>query len=449
MPARRERGGCLYERVPPPCYDSFPPGGARDEKAMNTRKVVITHALRSPMGALHGAFAGGGPVTLGVEIVQALLRHAGLKPSVVEQVWFGQARPDPEQGNVAGVVAYRAGIPVEAPAFTINVGAASGLQAILTAARAVLSGEVEVALAGGVDCSSSVPRLAEKGMEAQYGPGGLWCALLQEPCGMAAEHLAAKFHVSTGAMLEFARLSRERARTARVQGSLDAQIAPVHVRTGKDISRSLRSDEYLLTPPDPPPGFPFRPEGGLVPGPSVAPLADGAAAVLLMSKEEALRRGFQPLVQVGMGRAAGEDPRFSGLAAVSAARKVLETSGIPPSSLELVEVGETFAVDALLVMEKLGLDRAKVNVLGGDLALGHPMGATGARMVVSLAHEMARRDYRKGMVALSTCGGLGLAATFFRFPLSGTDLFAMPPIEERKNSPRKPGGPRRKEREGK
>ena len=411
---------------------------------MNTRKVVITHALRSPMGALHGAFAGGGPVVLGVEIVQALLRHAGLKPSVVEQVWFGQARPDPEQGNVAGIVAYRAGIPVEAPAFTVTLGAASGLQAILIAARAVLSGEVEVALAGGVDCSSSVPRLAEKGMEAQYGPGGLWCSLLQEPCGMAAEHLAARFHVSTGAMLEFARLSRERARTARVQGSLDAQIAPVHVRSGKEISRTLRSDEYLLTPPDPPPGFPFRPNGGLVPGPSVAPLADGAAAVLLMSKEEALRRGFQPLAQVGLGRASGEDPRFSALAAVSAARKVLQSSGIPSSSLDLVEVGETFAVDALLCVEQLGLDRDQVNVLGGDLALGHPMGATGARMVVSLVHEMARRECRKGLVTISTCGGLGLAAAFFRFPLSGGDLFAMPAIEDVKTTLRKPTGAGRK-----
>lgn len=411
---------------------------------MHSRKVVITHARRTPLGALGGALAGSGPVDLGVELAQGLLREAGIKPDQVERVWLGQARPDPEAPNVAGIVAYRAGIPMEAAAGTVTQGAASGLQAILLAAQAVRSGEVEVALAGGVDCPSSLGRLAGGGAEASHDPGGLWCALLRQPSGVAAEHLAGRYQVPPEAMLAYREGSLERARRARQDGRLEAQIFSIRGREGDASPRILRSDEYLQAAPAAAEGFPFRAAEPRVPAASVAPLADGAALVLLMSSDEARRRGIEPVIQLGQAKVTGIDPRFAGLAGVDAAHAVTAGAGIRPDSFDLVELGETFAVDALVGIEELGLDPERVNVTGGDLSLGHAFGAASARMVVALFQEMLHRCCSRGLVALSTSGGLGVAASFFHRSRQGLSLFSMPPREEQAGDPaRRPRKPKR------
>ncbi len=405
---------------------------------MPSRKVVVTHAMRSPFGAFKGAFSSETPVSLGVEVVQALLKNAGLKPDSIEQVWFGQAKPDPRTPNIASIISYKSGINVRVPACTVNLGAGSGLVAVFQAARSILSGEINVALVGAVDCPSYFLNSGNDTPveETIHGPEALWCPLLQEPWRKSIEHVASKFEIDREAMAGYARLSVERARKARVQGLQELLIAPIHIHSGDELSRTLRADEYLLNPTrerlenaGENKEEEYR-EEGLLPVNSISPLSDCAAAMVLMSGDEALKRGYKPLARFGQGRIFGADPRYSALGGVNAAREVCGIAGIMPSSFDIVEVGETFAVEALVTMKQLSLDKEKVNVHGGELAYGFAFGATSAAKAVALVHEISRKGYRKGLVTVSSESGMGVAATFYRFSEHGYLLFSLPEIKE-------------------
>ena len=395
---------------------------------MPGRKIVVTHAIRSPFGAFNGTFANENPVSLGVEVVQAILKNSGIKPESIEQVWFGQAKPDIKNPNIASIISYRSGIPARVPAVTVNLGVGSGLAAIISAAKAIFNGDIEIALAGAVDCASYflAPENGNFYEENLHGPLGLWCPLIKEPWKKSIEHVASRFEIKKDSMIEFSKNSLNKARKARIQGLLDKMIVPIHIRSGEDISRTLRADEYLLIHDE----NEEKEDRGEIPDITISKPADCAVAMILMTGDEALRRGFEPLAQFGQAKMFGADPRYSVLGGVNALREVCANAGIMPSSFDVIEIGESFSVEPLIAIKQLSLDQEKVNVLGGDLAYGFAFGASSAAKVVTLLHEISRREVRKGLVGVSTESGMGIAATFYRFSGKTPILFTKPEIEE-------------------
>jgi len=389
------------------------------------RDVVVTGAVRTPIGRFGGGLSTLTPAQLGAAAGREALRRAGVTPGQVDDVLFGCARQAGGGPNVARQVAWLAGVPQEVPAATINMACASSLKAIDLAFRAVRDGDAEVVLAGGVESMSRVPYLlpgARWGyrmgnqplVDAMYQDGFL-CPLSGMVMGETAERLAEQYGITRAEQDAFALRSQQRAARAAAEGRFEAEIVAVEV-PGKKGTEVVKADEHprpettLATLAKLPPVF--KPEGGTVTAGNSSGITDGASALVLMSAQRAAERGVKAMARIAGVASAGVDPRVMGIGVVPAVRRLLEKLSRRLDDFALVEVNEAFAAQVIACDRELRFDAERLNVNGGAIALGHPIGATGARLVVSLLHEMARRGAPRGLATLCVSGGMGMAAAF-------------------------------------
>jgi acetyl-CoA C-acetyltransferase len=389
------------------------------------REVVIAGAVRTPIGKFGGALSGLSAAQLGSAAASEALCRAGIAPTQVEETVFGCARQAGGGPNVARQVSYRAGVPVDVPAFTVNMACGSGLKAVDLAWRAIRDGDAEVVLAGGVESMSRVPYLLtgarwgyrmghQSVVDAMY-QDGFFCPLAEQLMGETAERLASDYRISREEQDAFALRSQERAGRALREGRVEAEIVRVRVpgRKGED---EVRQDEHprpettreslaKLAPV-------FTDNGGSVTAGNSSGITDGAAAMVLLSRERAAALGVSPMARILGVASAGVEPRLMGIGVVPAVRRLLERLAIRLDWFDLVEVNEAFAAQVLACDRELKFDSERLNVNGGAIALGHPIGATGARITVTLLHEMARRRAQRGLATLCVSGGMGLAAAF-------------------------------------
>ncbi len=389
------------------------------------REVWVAGAVRTPIGRFGGGLSSLTAGQLGAEAARAALLRAGVASKHVDEVIFGCARQAGAGPNVARQVAHRAGVPKEVAAYTVNMACGSGLKSIDLAWRAVRDGDAELILAGGTESMSRVPYLmpgARWGYRMGHQPvvdamyqDGFQCSISDLLMGETAERLADQFHIPRAEQDEFALRSQQRAARAIAEGRFEAEIAPVRVQ-GKKGEEVVARDEHpradttvdalaKLAPV-------FRPEGGTVTAGNSSGITDGAAAMVVVSAERGKALGIEPMARITGIAAAGVDASVMGIAVVPAVRRLLERTSLPLSAFDLAEVNEAFAAQVLACDRELRFDPERLNVNGGAIALGHPIGATGARITVTLLHEMARRRARRGLATLCISGGMGLAAAF-------------------------------------
>ncbi|HGV9260608.1 TPA: acetyl-CoA C-acetyltransferase [Klebsiella aerogenes] len=392
------------------------------------KEVAIVCALRTPIGSFRGALSSLSAVELGAAVVRGLLERTQLPASAVDELIFGQVLTAGCGQNPARQTALRAGLPVETPAVTVNLVCGSGLKAVQQAVQAIRSGEAEIVIAGGQESMSNAPylvqgardglRFGHASMQDSMIQDGLWDAFNDYHMGITAENLADAFDISRPQQDAFAALSQRKAAAAIAAGRFQAEIVPLSVPQGKKAPRMVDADEQprpetreqqlaQLRPA-------FRTEDGSVTAGNASSLNDGAAAVLLMSVDKARQFGLPVLARIVSSAVAGVDPSVMGIGPVSACRKALQRAGWSLDEVDLIEANEAFAVQALAVGKLLEWDSQKVNVNGGAIALGHPIGASGCRILVSLLHEMQRRDVSKGLATLCVGGGQGIAMTIER-----------------------------------
>lgn len=392
------------------------------------KEVAIVCALRTPIGSFRGALSSLSAVELGAAVVRGLLERTQLPASAVDELIFGQVLTAGCGQNPARQTALRAGLPVETPAVTVNLVCGSGLKAVQQAVQAIRSGEAEIVIAGGQESMSNAPylvqgardglRFGHASMQDSMIQDGLWDAFNDYHMGITAENLADAFDIPRPQQDAFAALSQRKAAAAIAAGRFQAEIVPLSVPQGKKAPRMVDADEQprpetseqqlaQLRPA-------FRTEDGSVTAGNASSLNDGAAAVLLMSVDKARQFGLPVLARIVSSAVAGVDPSVMGIGPVSACRKALQRAGWSLDEVDLIEANEAFAVQALTVGKLLEWDSQKVNVNGGAIALGHPIGASGCRILVSLLHEMQRRDVSKGLATLCVGGGQGIAMTIER-----------------------------------
>ncbi len=389
-----------------------------------TREAVIVSAVRTPVGrAKRGGFATVRPDELAAEVIKALLtRTRGLKPQEIDDVILGCAFPEGEQGlNMARMVALRAGLPDTVPGETINRYCSSGVQSIAHAAYAILSGQMEIAIAGGVESMSMVPMMGYKFSVNPY--FALELPHYYTNMGLTAENVSVKYKVSRGDQDAFALRSHQRAAAAVNSGKFDPELVPINVEVkelgsdGKPVTRKFtvkrdegpRADTSLEALAKLKPAFK---DGGTVTAGNSSQMSDGAAAVVIMSNEKAQALGFKPLVRFMDFAVGGVPPELMGMGPVAAIPKALKLAGLTLNEIDLIELNEAFAAQSVAVARELGLDMEKVNVNGGAIALGHPLGCTGAKLTTQLIYEMARRKSKYGMVSMCIGGGMGAACIF-------------------------------------
>ena len=391
------------------------------------RRVVVSHALRTPIGRYLGAFADLSAADLGASVVADLLGGAQVDPAEVDELVFGNARQAGGGPNVARQISVRAGIPPAVPAWTVNMACGSGLKSILLATEAIRLGRAEVVVAGGTESMSGLPFLLPK-MRRGYRLGhaevvdamvqdGFLCPLSDMLMGETAEKLARELDIPREEQDRFALESQKKAGAAQDAGRFDAELSPVTVSSRKGATvvakdEHPRPDAKLesirkLSPV-------FDPENGTVTAANASGITDGAAAVLLMSAEKADKLDREPLAVVGGYAQAGIDPSIMGLSPVPACERLRAGNGMELEAYDLIELNEAFAAQVLACHRKMGFSMDRLNVNGGAIALGHPIGATGARIVVTLLHELARRGGEHGLATLCISGGLGLATAFHR-----------------------------------
>jgi len=396
-------------------------------RADDLPRVVVTHALRTPIGRYLGSFAELSAADLGVPVVSALLERSGVDPSEVGELIFGCGRQAGGGPNVARQVAVRAGIPVESQAWTVNMACGSGLKSLALAVESIRLGRTEVAVAGGVESMSGLPyflpkmrtgyRLGhDKVVDAMY-QDGFQCPLAHMLMGETAEKLARELDITRDEQDRFALASQTKAAAAQEAGRFEAEIVPVTV-AGRKGDVVVARDEHLRPgttleqlaklPPV------FDREHGTVHAGNSSGITDGGAGLLLMTAARAEALGLEPLAEVGPYTQAGVDPTVMGLGPVPACRKLEAASGLKVDDFDLIELNEAFAAQVLACDRDLHLPMDRLNVNGGSIALGHPIGATGARIVVTLLHELVRRDAKSGLATLCISGGLGMAAPFHR-----------------------------------
>jgi acetyl-CoA C-acetyltransferase len=382
--------------------------------------VVIVSAARTPVGNFNGAFANVPAHDLGTAVLRAVVDRAGLQPSDIDEAILGQILIAAQGQNPARQAARNAGLPDEKTAFGINQLCGSGLRAVALAAQQVRSGESTVVVAGGQESMSMAPHAAYLRAGTKMGAveftdtmlkDGLWDAFHGYHMGTTAENVAQKYQITRDEQDRFAVNSQNRASEASKSGRFKDEIVPVTVK-GRKADVVVDTDEYIrhdstieamakLRPA-------FSKEGTVTAG-NASGINDGAAAVVVMTAAEAQRRGLTPLARIASFATAGVDPAIMGTGPIPASRKALERAGWTVKDLDLVESNEAFAAQSLAVLKDLGFDPEKVNVNGGAIALGHPIGASGARVLVTLLHEMGKRDAKKGLVTLCVGGGMGVA----------------------------------------
>jgi acetyl-CoA C-acetyltransferase len=386
---------------------------------------VVAGAVRTPIGRFGGALAGLSAAELGAAAAREALARAGLEPGDVQETIFGCARQAGGGPNVARQVAWRAGVPQEIPAYTVNMACGSGLKAIDLAWRAVRDGDADLVLAGGTESMSRVPylltgarwgyRLGQQPVVDAMYQDGFHCPLAGRLMGETAERLAEEYRIPREEQDAFALGSQRKAGRALADARFENEIVPVTV-DGKGGPREVRADEHprpdtsaeslARLPPV------FRAEGGTVTAGNSSGITDGAAALVVAAADRARALGLRTLARVTGVAAAGVDPHRMGIGVVPAVRRLLERTALALDAFDLIELNEAFAAQVLACDRELGLPEDRLNVNGGAIALGHPIGATGARLVVTLLHEMARRRARRGLATLCISGGMGLAAAF-------------------------------------
>lgn len=389
--------------------------------------VVVAGAVRTPIGKFGGSLAGLTAAQIGAAAAAEALRRAGVSPSQVEDTIFGCARQAGGGPNVARQVSYRSGVPQEVPAFTVNMACGSGLKAIDLAFRQIRDGDASVVLAGGTESMSRVPYLltgARWGFRMGHQPvvdgmyqDGFLCPLADRVMGETAERLAEMYRIGREQQDALAARSQERAARALGEDRFANETFPIKV-SGRKGDVEFRKDEHprpdttLASLAKLPPVF--KPVGGGVTAGNSSGITDGAAAVVVLSRERAIALGVKPMARILGVAAAGVDPHIMGIGVVPAVRRLLERLSLRLPDFDLVEVNEAFAAQVIACDRELGFDPERTNVNGGAIALGHPIGATGARITVTLLHEMARRGARLGLATLCISGGMGLAAAFER-----------------------------------
>ncbi len=393
--------------------------------------VVVVATARTPMGKYGGQLKDVRPDDLAALVMREAVSRAAVEPSEVEDVVFGCANQAGEDNrNVARMSLLLAGFPVEVPGQTVNRLCGSGMQATISAAREIQAGAVGVMLAGGVESMSRAPWvMAKPGVGFARGPQTAYDTALgwrlvnsrmaemygTLQMGETAERVAARYEVDRPAQDEFAVRSHQRAVAAQKAGRFEAEIVPVQVpqRKGEPVSvtedEGPRADSSRETLGRLSPAFQ---EDGTVTAGNSSPLSDGAAALLLMGAAEARRRGVAPLARFVSAGAAGVHPDFMGIGPVPAALRALDAAGLRPADMELVELNEAFAAQAVACVRLLGLDEERVNVNGGAIALGHPLGCSGARLIGTLVHEMRRRGARYGLATMCIGVGQGIASVW-------------------------------------
>jgi len=392
-----------------------------------SRQVVVTHALRTPIGKYLGSFADLSAADLGTSVVVDLLGRSGVDPELVTELAFGNGRQAGGGPNVGRQIAVRAGIPQSTPAWTVNMACASGLKSVDLIADSIGLGRIDVGIAGGVESMSGLPFFLPKmrrGYRLGHAPvvdamyrDGFDCPLAGMVMGATAEGLAQDLGISRDEQDAFALDSQRKAAAAIEAGRFASELSPVTVKTRKgetvvDADEHVRPDATLEKLGKLPPVF-DRDKGTVTAG-NASGITDGAAALLLMTAEKAAELGLEPLAFVGASAQVGCDPKRMGLGPVPACGELAAANGLAPDAYDLVELNEAFAAQVLACDRELKLPRERLNVNGGSIALGHPIGATGARIVVTLLHELARRDGRHGLATLCVSGGLGFASAFHR-----------------------------------
>ncbi len=383
-------------------------------------EVVIVAAKRTPVGSFLGSFAAVPAHELGRQAIAAALTQAGVAPEDVSEVILGQVLTAGHGQNPARQASMAAGVPKEVPAWGLNQVCGSGLRAVALAAQAIQTGDATIVVAGGQESMSLAAHAVQLRAGTKMGDGTMVDTMIKDGLtdvfngyhmGITAENLAEQYQVTRAEQDEFAVRSQNRAEAARAEGRFVEEIAPVTIK-GRKGDTIVDQDEYIRAGATIDGVSGLRPafkKDGSVTAANASGLNDGAAALVVMSADEAARRGLEPLATIRSWATAGVDPSVMGIGPVPASRRALEKAGWSVDDLDLVEANEAFAAQALAVGKDMGWGSDKVNVNGGAIAIGHPIGASGARVLTTLLYEMKRRDAKKGLATLCIGGGMGIA----------------------------------------
>ena len=393
-----------------------------------TRKVVIASAARTPVGSYGGALKSVSAQDLGITAVKEAINRAGIKPEDVDEMVFGCVLQAGLGQNVARQISIGAGIPKEKPAMTLNIVCGSGLRSVSLAAQMIMAGDSDIVVAGGTESMSNAPylltderwgaRMGDKKVVDEMIKDGLWDAFNDYHMGMTAENIVEKYGLTREEQDELAALSQNRAEKARAEGKFKDEIVPVEVKDRKGNVTVVDTDEHIregvtaegiskLKPA-------FKRDGGSVTAANASGLNDGSAALVVMSEEKAKELGVTPLATIVSYATEGVDPAIMGTGPIPTVRKALEKANLSLEDIDLIEANEAFAAQALSVIKDLGLNTDIVNVNGGAIALGHPVGASGARILTTLLYEMQKRDSKRGIATLCIGGGMGTAVVVER-----------------------------------
>ena len=389
--------------------------------------VVIVAAQRTAVGKFNGSLAKLSAPDLGAIVVKALLEKTGVKGEQVSEVILGQVLTAGSGQNPARQTVIKSGLPQEVPALTINAVCGSGLKAVMLGYQAIVSGDAEIVIAGGQENMSASPhvllgsrdgfRMGDAKLVDTMINYGLWDAYNKYHMGITAENVAKQYEISRTQQDEFAVASQNKAEAAQKAGKFKDEIVPVSIPQRKGDPIVFADDEFIrhAAAYDSLSGLkPAFDKAGSVTAGNASGINDGAAAVMLMSAAKAAELGLKPLAKIKSFGTSGLDPKIMGMGPVPASRKALARAGWQASDLDLLEVNEAFAAQACAVNKEMGWDTNKINVNGGAIAIGHPIGASGCRILVTLVHEMNRRDAKKGLASLCIGGGMGVALTIER-----------------------------------
>lgn len=385
-------------------------------------EVVIVSAVRTPIGAFQGALKDISAPTLGSIVIKEALNRVQLDPTTVDEVIMGNVLAAGLGQNPARQASIQAGLPYTVPAMTINKVCGSGLKAVHLAAQAIISGDADVVVAGGFENMSQAPyimrnaregfRMGDQKIVDTLIQDGLWCAFNDYHMGITAENLCDHYNISRQEQDEFAARSQARASEAISANKFAEEIVPVEIPQRKGDPILFTQDEYVKhgTTAEKLSGLrpAFKKEGSVTAG-NASGINDGAAAVVVMSKQRAFELGLTPLATIVANASAGVDPSVMGIGPVTAVKKVLAKANVTLDEMDLIEANEAFAAQAIAVDRELAFNHDKLNVNGGAIALGHPIGASGTRILVTLLHEMQKQDAKLGLATLCIGGGQGVA----------------------------------------
>ncbi|QSN60166.1 MULTISPECIES: acetyl-CoA C-acetyltransferase [unclassified Caballeronia] len=384
--------------------------------------VVIVSAARTAVGKFGGSLAKIAAPELGATVIRAVLERAGLKPEQISEVILGQVLTAGSGQNPARQSVIKAGLPEMVPGMTINKVCGSGLKAVMLAANAIIAGDSEIIVAGGQENMSAAPhvlpgsrdgfRMGDAKLIDSMIVDGLWDVYNNYHMGTTAENVAKEYGITREAQDAFAALSQNKAEAAQKAGRFNDEIVPVSIPQRKGEPIQFATDEFVrhgVTAEALAGLKPAFSKEGTVTAANASGINDGAAAVVVMSAKKAEALGLTPLARIKAYASAGVDPKIMGMGPVPASKRCLERAGWSIDDLDLMEINEAFAAQALAVHKQMGWDQEKINVNGGAIAIGHPIGASGCRILVTLLHEMQKRDAKKGLASLCIGGGMGVA----------------------------------------